>query len=161
MRKVVIGFSKPKSKFPVGSWLIRLYQGTSFSHTYLKFYSRSLDRLLVYESVGKVGVRFIGNKRWETHAIEVESFTITLKTLNNVKLMQECVDNEGEDYGFCQNIGVVIADILNLQKNPFKKGKNCSELISEILQDEGYTLPKEPNLMTPKDVYDLLKVNNG
>ena len=59
--KITIGFSRPKNKvFPIGSWLIRLYMRSAYSHTYVRFYSESINRTLVYEAVGHGGIRFVG-----------------------------------------------------------------------------------------------------
>lgn len=158
MEKVTIGFSKSRKKLPIGSWLIRLYQGTPYSHVYLKFHSESLNRTLVYEAVGG-GVRFVGNKLWEEHAEEVKSYTIELKKCNRVRLMQFCVDNAGIDYAYGQNIGIVLADIFNLKKNPLTKGVNCCEIIGNILELEGYKLSKDANLLTPLDIDKILESN--
>jgi len=156
INQIVIGFSKPKNRvFPFGSWLIRAYEKTPFSHVYLKFHSETLNRTLVYEAVGG-GVRFIGNKAWENHAEEVSSFTLDIKQCNYITLLQYCVDHAGMEYGFAQNLGVVVCDLLKLEKNPFKKGKNCSEVVGEILKLEGIHISKDTNLLTPKDIYEAL-----
>ena len=36
--KISIGFSKSKKKFPIGSWLIRAYQRTPYSHVYIRLH---------------------------------------------------------------------------------------------------------------------------
>jgi uncharacterized protein YycO len=156
MEVITIGFSKSRKKFPIGSWLIRLYQGTPYSHVYLKFYSESLNRTLVYEAVGS-GVRFIGSKQWESHAEEVKSYTINISKESKVKLLQFCVDNAGADYAYSQNLGIIVADIFNMKKNPFTKGLQCSETLGEILSLEGYKLHKDANLLTPLDIDIILK----
>lgn len=158
MEQITIGFSKSKKFFPVGSWLIRVYMGTPYSHVYLKFYSESLNRTLIYEAVGG-GVRFVGSKQWETHAQEVKSHTINIKKCNQVRLLQFCVDNAGTDYAYSQNIGLVIADMFNLKKNPIRSGLNCSEVIGDILELEGYKVEKDANLLTPLDIDKILESN--
>ncbi len=153
---ITIGFSKPKNRLlPIASWLIRLYEKTPYSHVYVRFYSESINRTLVYEAVGE-GVRFVGLKEWELKAEEVASFTLPVKKCNATTLLQYCVDHAGEEYGFWQNVGIVIADVFRMRKNPFRRGKNCSEAIGDLLRMEGYELPKEPNLLTPKDIYQIL-----
>lgn len=160
MKTVTIGFSRPRNKlFPIGSWLIRMYQGfTPYSHVYLQFYSDSINRPLIYEAVGS-GVRFVGQKYWLTHAKEVKSFTLNIKKCNYDRLIQFCVDNEGYKYGSLQNIGVFISNLFGLKKNIFYKGKNCSEIIGEILVLEGYKINKDLNLLTPKNIYETLENN--
>lgn len=158
MERITIGFSKSKKKFAIGSWLIRAYMSTPYSHVYLKFYSESLNRTLIYEAVGG-GVRFVGSKQWEDQAEEVKSYTINIKQCNKVRLLQFCIDNAGMEYAYSQNAGLVVANIFKLNKNPFQKGLNCSEVIGEILALEGYKLSKDANLLTPLDIDKILESN--
>lgn len=152
---ITIGFSRPRRRFfPIMAYLVRWYQKTPYSHVYMSFYSESINRTLIYEAVGE-GVRFVSPKIWANHAEEVKSYTIQVKRCNAVTLLQYCVDHAGEDYGFMQNVGVLVSKWFKLRSNPWPKGKNCSEAMAELLKAEGYVLPKEPNLMTPKDI-DLL-----
>jgi hypothetical protein len=156
--ELTIGFSKPKNRlFPIGSWLIRLYLGTSYSHVYLKFNSNSLRRNLIYEAVGTGGVRFVGSQMWSNQAEELESFTLNLSASRKKLILIHCVDMAGYKYGWLQNIGILIARLLKLKRNPFKKGKNCSEAIADILALEGYTFNMEHDLVTPRDIYEALK----
>jgi len=158
MKTITIGFSKSKKKFAIGSYAIRTYYGTEYSHVYIKFKSESLDRVLIYEAVGG-GLRFIGTKVWESHAVEVASFDIEVSQPSHIKLMQYCIDNAGVEYGTAQNIGIFACDLLGTKTNPFKKGKNCSEVVGEVLKLEGYVIDKDINLVTPRDIYKVLSEN--
>ena len=155
----MIGFSKPRSKYAIGSYLIRFFLKTSFSHTYIRFMGQ--DRSFIYEAVGKSGTRFISSANWLNNAVIVKEYSIDLDDLNYRKLRNYCMDHAGIDYGFLQNIGVVISKVLKLKTNWFKKGKNCSEAVAEALINQGFTINKTPDLITPKDIYNLLsKYNN-
>lgn len=159
---VTIGFSRPKGhKFPIGSWLIRLHQRTSYSHCYIRFYSESLNRVLVYEAVGSGGVRFIGYKAWSQKAEELLSFTIKAKKCNSTTMLQAFVDEAGTDYGHLQNIGIFLANIFGWKKNPWRKGRNCSEIVGLFLKSEGYEVNKPLDLLTPKDIENILKSNTN
>lgn len=155
MRNMYVGFSRSSIKFPVFSKIIQWYLGTSFSHTYIRFYSDTLNRNIIYESAGG-GVKFVGSREWKKRNYSVVEFSVPIKEELYVDLMRQLIDYAGIEYGFWQNIGVAISDFLRLRENPIKKGKNCSELVSEVLIKLGFSVPKEPNLMTPKDVFDLL-----
>lgn len=157
MKTLTIGFSRSKKKLAIGSWLIRWYLGEKYSHTYLRFRSDKFDRNLIYEAVGS-GVRFIGQKMWQTHAEEMKSYEIEVSEIGYIKIMQLCIDNAGADYGVSQNLGIIIADILNLARNPFPSNTNCSEELAKILDEEGYKFDKEFNLVTPKDIDNSLKL---
>jgi len=157
MEQITIGFSKPQNRsFPIASWLVRWYQKTEYSHVFLKFSSETLNREIIYEAVGQ-GIRFVGNNEWKVYAKEIKSYTIDVQRCNYITIMQYCIDHAGMEYGYLQNIGIVLADWLGLKKNPFKSGKNCSELLADILRVEGYFLDKEVNLITPKDIDELLQ----
>lgn len=154
---ITIGFSRPKGRlFPFGSWLIRAHQRTPYSHCYLRFYSESLNRTLVYEAVGG-GVRFISKDLWDEKAEEIASFTLTVKRCNSTTLLQYCVDHAGYKYRHLQNIGLLLANVFGWKSNPWRKGKNCSEAIANVLELEGYKFMKSHDLVSPKDVYELLK----
>jgi len=155
VKTITIGFSKSKKFFPIGSWLIRAYMRTPYSHVYLKFHSESLDRTLIYEAVGN-GVRFVGLKVWETHAVEVDSFDISINTDSYIKLLQYCVDNSGVEYGFMQNLGVVLSNLLGKKNNIFTSGLNCSEIVAAELEMNGFVFNKENNLILPKDIYKVI-----
>ena len=155
---VTIGFSRPKGRFfPIGSWLIRLHQRTAYSHTYIRFYSETLNRVLVYESVGTGGVRFIGFNLWSEKAKEVASFTMKVKRCNSTSMLQDFVDEAGMSYGFMQNVGILLGNIFGWKHNPWRKGKNCSEIVAAFLQREGFIINKELDLMTPKDIFNVLQ----
>jgi hypothetical protein len=154
---ITIGFSRPKGRlFPWGSWLIRLHQRTPYSHCYIRFYSETLNRTLVYEAVGG-GVRFINVDLWSKNAEEIASFTLKVKRCNSVHLLQYCVDHAGYEYGWAQNIGLFLANVFGWSKNPWRKGKNCSEALADILELEGYKLGKSHDLASPRDIYEMLK----
>lgn len=155
MRKITIGFSKSKKSCAIGSALIRWYLGTDYSHVSFKFEAKSYDRMLVYEAVG-AGVRFIGLNQWTTDHEEVNSVELNISDENYKRIMQFCIDSSGSGYGYLQNIGILIADLFKLKKNPLVKGENCSEIIGEVLALEGYKIDKDFNLLTPKDIWLIL-----
>lgn len=158
MKTIEIGFSKSAKKYAIGSLAIRMYMQTDYSHVYIKFYSKSIDRSLIYEAVGS-GVRFIGEEVWKKHAIEMHSYTLDVSEETYLKIMQFCVDKVGTDYAFSQNLGIVIAKVFDMEKNPFQNGINCSEAVMNALLLEGFVLDKDINLITPKDIKDILDLN--
>lgn len=52
MSSARIGFSRHRGFAPL-SWAIMAVERTNFSHVYIKFYSASMGRWLVYEATGK------------------------------------------------------------------------------------------------------------
>jgi uncharacterized protein YycO len=160
MKNLKIGFSSPiNNPFPIFSYAIKQAYNTKYSHTYLKFRSESIDRDIIYESVG-VGVRFIGSTEWENHAEVIEEFQLTVTDEQYIKTMQFCVDHAGKKYGKKQVIGIYIAKLFRMKKNIFKNDDDeqiCSEIVGRLLSDLGYVFDKDFDLLTPKDIYTVLK----
>lgn len=153
--KIQIVFTKPRTFLPIFSYAIRAYQRSEYSHVAIILTDKR-GREFVYEAVGS-GIRFVAKKVWLEKVSIVSMFTLKVSPYEYRVLMDYCIENAGLEYGFMQNIGVVIANIFNMKSNPFKKGKNCSEVLAEILIRLGYKISKPLDLVTPKDIFILLE----
>lgn len=145
---ITIGFSRHKGFAPL-SWLIRLCEGTSFSHAYLRFRSESLDRDMIYQATGS-GVNFVGTVLFEQTAQVVEEYSIEIDDATRKKLLQWCVDNAGKPYGRMQILGislVMLAKLVKLRiRNPFPNGNGayvCCELVYAALEYIGIAGPSD------------------
>ena len=90
----------------------------------------------------------------------VEEFEIEVSDEAYDRLMYRAIQLVGKPYGVRQIIGIVISQIFNLKKNPFVTKKDtyiCSEWCGLVLKELGYVIPKDPNLLTPADVYKVLR----
>lgn len=167
MKQVIIGFSRPK-EFKVLAKLIMLNEKTNYSHAYIKFNALSFDRSLIYQASGKQ-VNFEGSVHFNTHAILVEEYEISIEDDLYKRLMQFCIDNAGIPYGLKATIGLVWVKINKLFgkkiDNPFNDGDaslfcselayNCLKLINESSDtDIGEDI-------SPKDLNDLIKNNQN
>lgn len=136
--KLTIGFSKPKKHlFPIFSWLIRLFEGTSYSHVYVKWHSRGADTNVLYEASGS-SVKFLGEKVYNDRIQPIHEYEVTISSETYKKLLKFCMENAGINYGIKQVFGIALVKIFKLKKNPFsdnKKSQICSELIGHILED--------------------------
>lgn len=159
MYPLIVGFSKPRNRtFPIGSYLIRFYERSEYSHVYLRVYIPEVKKYVIYEAVGH-GIRFISQDQWEKTAESVREFTVPISENQNRALVAECFNNCGKLYGFWQNIGIFIAEIFNLNHNPFTKYRNCSEEVAKRLSDVGISFKKPINLISPKDLYEYFNEN--
>lgn len=159
MRKLDIHFTSSSKFFPIGCWIIKAYMRTKYSHVAFKF-TTNRNKSLIYEAVG-VGVRFISESLWLKKVIIEETYSIDLTEEQFNKIMDFCIDHAGISYGYLQNIGIVIADLLKLDHNPFDmKEEVCSQILGEILIEIGYKFKKQSNLLTPKDIQEALKYGN-
>lgn len=148
MAQIIMGFSRHKGFAPL-SWLIMLCERTNFSHAYVKLYSASLDRTLIYQATGS-GVNFVGSVLFEESAQVVEEYPIEVSDGARTRLLQRCVDNAGKPYGRLQMVGLGVIRVAKLfgirMKNPFPNGDGkyvCCELVVDALEELGIPGPSD------------------
>lgn len=156
MKKVIIGFSRPKT-FKVLSWIIQKVQGADYSHVYIKFYSDSLERELVYQASG-LEVNFVGSNLFNSSHIIVDEFELEISDEAHKKALQFAVDKAGTPYSIKQLFGILIYMISG--KILFRDGRSgyvCSELIGQLLQEEfNFVISKDLDTIIPKDIHNIL-----
>ena len=129
----------PPEQFQPLAKLIMLFEGTDFSHAYVKLDSIAYERTLIYQASGKA-VNFEGNIHFSTHVQPVYEYLLEVEDSIYKSIMQFCIDNAGIPYGLKGTIGAGIVKIVKILhkdiKNPFYDGMNsefCSELAARIL----------------------------
>jgi hypothetical protein len=161
MQKLTVGFSKSKKFLPIGSWLIRLYQWTDFSHVYLRRKSRAFDLdIIIHASEGLV-IRMSSVQFDKKHTV-VKEYEIEMTDGKYSELRNLMHYYSGDNYSVMQNLGIVLVDIARVFgwriKNPWQKGWNCSEFVMAVLKEvfpdkfSGY----DPNTVTPREIDRIL-----
>jgi hypothetical protein len=127
---IIVGMSRPR-KTKIGSELIKLHQGTSASHVYVKFYSKRYDLWLVYEAAyGEVGFMELSNWEKINESLYEKSIDCTEEQLN--KVVKWCIKKCRTKYGFLTVLGVALdADFLI---EDGAKSFICTELSYEIMK---------------------------
>lgn len=162
---IIIGFSCHKT-FNILSELIKAAEHTKFSHVYVKFYSASLDRWLIYQASGLV-VNFVGEEHFLEKNKVIAEFKTAVTPEQKTEVLQLAVDLAGRPYGMKDLIGIGLVRLAALFKkkikNPFEDGTKayiCSELGATILVKLGVKI-EDLDSTTPKDLYDLLRGKDG
>lgn len=157
-----VGFSRPR-KWKILSWLIMTSFNSPFSHVYIKLYASKYDRWLIYQASSTM-VNFMNLTTFKEEAQVVHETQIEVSQETNSKILQFAIDNCGKPYGVKEIFGLAWVRInywLGREiKNPLAdqdRSLVCSELASLIIRNcLGVQLPKDPDDMTPVDVYELL-----
>ena len=138
MKKITVGFSSGHGPLV---WLIKKAEKSPFSHAYIKFYSASLDRVLVYQASG-LAVNFMGPDVFKTKAIVYQEFELEVSDEAYKKCIQFAIDKSGVGYGAKQLVGMGLVKLCSMFgrkiKNPFADGGStyvCSELVFHLLND--------------------------
>ena len=155
MIDIVIGFSKPKSRFALFGHLIRFYTGADFSHCYVRFIS---SQLISQASDGMVNLTH--QEVFTTDNVIVEEIRIPVSNSQFEQIMGYVIKNAGRPYSYLQIVGIIVADLLGLNRNPLDMNKKtfvCSEYLGQILRILGITANKHLSLLTPVDIYNMVK----
>jgi hypothetical protein len=162
MATLTIGFSKPSSRFALFGKAIMLYQRTNYSHCYIQFDTNSGSTLICQASKGMLN--FMSPRAFELHNVRVKEFKLEVSTEKLGQIKKKSMDKAGLPYSVWQIIGITLADLLKLKKNPLDRNEDtfvCSEWVGQVLESIGADLDKDLSLLTPKDIYNYLEANYG
>jgi hypothetical protein len=161
MEKLTIVFTKSKKKFPIFSWLIRLWTRKSYSHVARKMQISFLDEPSYFQAnEGKVNWEYETYFKKKHEIVMVLSFDITKE--ERAKFNKLCWEQVGAPYGMLQNVGIVYVDIMKLLgikvNNPWKKGMNCSEVLYRtIFKVRHPELDYDPDTIKPHHIGEIWK----
>lgn len=163
MNRISIGFSKPK-KWKSLSSLIMLVEGTSYSHVFVTWHCKDLNRRKVFEAVGS-GIRILSNVTFKKNAEVVKLYDFYVDDHALLRIEQTSHDLTGRPYGTLSLVGLLIMRAFNFfnrvfdfrgrQHNPFKDGKFSQVCVeaSGVVLDEVY-----PNNIEYED-FGLKEIN--
>lgn len=158
MPKITIGFSKPRKWFVPFSWIIRIANGTAFSHTYIKLWSASIERFLVYEAMDK-GLVFSSAQSFDKRNETLKEFHVEINENQKRIILQFCVDNALGQYSVKQNVGIMYVKFMlwafgTVVKNPWPGGWNCTEVLARLAILIGVPVSFDPDSADLDDIYN-------
>lgn len=156
MRKITIGFSTPK-KFKIASSLIRLYEGSKFSHIYIKMESSPTSKLpfakVFQASHGDVNAVVYDIFKESNHIIE--EFEIEIDDAKYFDTASWLWHQLGKPYGFMQLIQIAF----KMRKETNEDSRFiCSELAGMVLRDHlDYDISKSLDYIGLNDIKEILE----
>jgi len=138
VKNIKICFTTKKSKFNILSHIIKLFEGTKFSHSNILFTNRT-GRHLVYEASGFPGsVKFDNLRNFLLKNEIITAFELELTDAQAQDLLDILLDNLGRPYSFMGLCGMAFVRLFSLKNNPFSDGREafvCTELVAFILTE--------------------------
>lgn len=158
MKKLIVGFSHSTKEFSPFSKLIRMWDRTPYSHVYFQFETTKNKIEIVYQA-SSVMLNYMSKDVFLTKNAIVSQFELYITEEQYNLIMLNCMKSAGLEYSIKQIFGLLIARAFNLKSNPLSDEKRyvCSEWVAEQLQNIGYRFKKPLDLVTPKDVFKVLK----
>ena len=159
MKAIFIEFTRPKGKFKPISRIIRLIEGTPYSHIRIRFINRVGDEL-VYEVSG-TSVKFVGPLALEDKKVDIlYSYEYNITRSEFSKMIDLCVLHADLNYGYLQLFGIHLVRVFNLRRNPLSEGRKsqvCSEIVGRFVQEIlKIDVPVNLDIAGPKDIKEAL-----
>jgi hypothetical protein len=160
MRKLEIGFSKPKNNpLPIFSWLIRLYERVPYSHVYIRW-ETNVGPHICYHAA-HTSLHFLSDNQFAREVATVESFEFDITPEQYNRLLKYCLETCGQKYALWEVLMIPLVDLFKLSKNPFSRGSTeqyCAELvlrsIGEMSQEK---LTYDADRVKLRQVYQFVK----
>lgn len=137
MATIIMGFSKSKSPYKIGSLLIRLSEKRNFSHAYINYQTEGIE-VVAQASHGYVNQ--ISYTKFLEDNIVVEEYTIECSEPDLQKIKEFVIYNLGAKYSRLQIILIAIKKLLHIQIKENNKDTEfiCSEFALRILDVLGF-----------------------
>lgn len=162
MEKITIGFSRPKTWKPF-AWLIMAGYDIPYDHVYVKFYSDSYARDIIYQASSTM-VNFMSPTIFYGNNISVKEFEFDITPEKKIEMIQFCIDNAGVPYGKLQVLGLIWVRLNDLVGkkilNPFRDGRAsevCDEIAAFILKFVDINVDVDLDTLNPKELYEILE----
>lgn len=157
MKKLRIGFSKPKDKLlPVFSWAIRLYEGTPYSHVYIRWQTK-WNTWLCYHAASLM-IHFLGESSFARHLTIVEEFEFEVSEEKFDKLMAFCTKYVGEEYALKDVLMIPLNDLGVKYATDGANKQYCAELVMRALGEmDVKELTQNVDRVKLKYVYNFVK----
>ena len=162
MRTLKIGFSKNKND-AIFSVLLQKWMKKEYSHCFIQYdVKRIFGDNAIYHSSLSSGIGYASKLVFEEANIIVAMYELEMSDEIYEQVRKELFKVCGRKYGMIQNIGIYFVDMLRKNginvANPFTKDENCSEMVyRHALKVIDPTLDFDPNMITPKEIEEILK----
>jgi hypothetical protein len=157
MHKIIVGLSRHRD-FAIFGRGIQWFQGTPYSHAYIRFDSTEFNRTIIYQASG-LRVNLISKAKFDSINFIVKEFEVEISDEKFSEILGFCADELGKPYSLKAIIGIVFHTLFGWKVINSDKLESfiCSELVGYILQMIGIIEQnKDLDYFTPKDVDSVM-----
>ena len=155
MKELKIVFTKSKVRLPIFSKLIMWWTKKPYSHVAREVTRRNWGAGYYQASEGNVNYEH-ESVFYNKHEL-VREYTLIVDSLLELEIRKACWKECGKKYGMLQNVGIFLIDLGLIKDNPWKSGRNCSELIYlKVLKKMIPELNLNPDTIKPHEIEDII-----
>jgi hypothetical protein len=158
MNNLIIGFSRSKSPWKIGSQIIQIGEKRNFSHAYIR-YKCILTGVDIIAQAGHGYVNEMNFEIFKEHNIVVEEYELICNENQYIDVIKFIRTNLGVDYSTMQIMFLAIKKLLRFEIKVYNKDKQfiCSEFAARICEITGIRVPTHLDYFTPSDLNTLIK----
>lgn len=155
--EIIIGFSKARSPWKIGSKIIQLGEKRAYSHVYIK-YKDFLTDLTIYSQASLGMVNEMVEGVFIDHNITVKEYLLNTNLQQFIDIITFIRSNLGKPYSKLQLFFIALKKAFGVEIG--RKNKDmafiCSELGARVCQIVNIST-KEADFITPSDLDKLLE----
>jgi len=155
MKELRIVFTRSKKWFAPFSWAIMLWTKKPYSHVARAIQIRDWGFRFSHAAEGSVRNDF--EDEFYRKNVLIKEYRLAICEESDLRVKKAFYTEQGKVYGMLQNLGIALVDMGLVKDTPWKKGRNCSELIyrkflKEILPELNYN----PDTIKPHHIENII-----
>lgn len=161
MSNLIVGFSKAKSSWKIGSTVIQKVDCRDYSHCYIRYVSDTTKvELIAQASHGFVNL--VNKSIFLEQNIIVKEYAIDCAEHQTLEVRTFIDSNLGKPYSKLQLALIGIKKLLHIQIKYYDRDASyiCSEFASRVCQILNINIPEELDYITPSDLDNILYRNH-
>ncbi len=158
MKTIVIGFSRSKSPWKIGSKIIQEVEKRDFSHAYIR-YSCSITGVEVVSQASHGYVNEVSFEIFKEQNVIVEEYEMSLTREQFKSMLTFIQENKGRGYSQIQILLIGIKKILHIELDQYENRDMayiCSEFGARIMQVLGEKMPEHLDFLTPSNFREVI-----
>lgn len=159
---IIIGFSRAKSPYKIGSKIIQWVEKRPYSHSYIRFADPITgSHMIAQASHGYINI--VNHRYFIAENEIVKEYLITCRDVAFEQLISRYItEHLGEKYGYLQLLLIGIKKIFKFEitKYNISKFQICSEFAGNICKLLNLKIQGNLDYLTPSDLDTLLIDNN-
>lgn len=161
MNTIIIGFSRARSIWKVGSTIIAASEKRDYSHVYIRY----TDIVTGVELVCQASHGYVNEVSWEIFKednIIVEEYDLQTTAAQTHEILTYLKQNLGKPYSKLQLVVIAIKKLfrISLKLRDGDKTFICSELGAKVCKFKNIIINDDLDLETPSDLNFVLKAHN-
>lgn len=158
MSKLIIGFSKAKSQFKIGSTVIQKVNCRNYSHCYVR-YTCSVTKVTLIAQASHGFVNLVSEAIFLEQNIIVKEYAVDCTDIQHVEILTFIASNLGKPYSKLQLILIGIKKLLHIELNIHDRDSSfiCSEFAARVCSMTGIKVPSDLDYFDPSDLDKILQ----